>query len=132
MPHLRASFPVRAKLKHALKTRSGDLRGLHTDGSRPDLAANQAIQANIEATTDALLLNPEAFKADHCDRFIAQVITPVSAYNTLVVWGNLSQWIEVIKLTGLPKPIEEYRKAIHDVLLSEWINLNIYVKQTRR
>ncbi len=88
------------------------------------LEASEAIQHDIQATTDALLLNPKAYQTEHCDIFISQVISPVSIYNTLLVFGSLEQWNNYISQVGLPAPIEAYRKAIDNVVMAEYGQLN--------
>ena len=85
-----------------------------------DLETSQAIQQDIEATTEALLINPQAYQHDNCDLFIAQVISPISIYNTLMVYGSLTSWTRYIEQKSLPRPIEAYRAAIESCLNSEW------------
>ena len=89
----------------------------------PDLKTSEIIQNNISQTAEALMLNPKAYQTDSCDRFISQVNSPVSVYNTLVAYGNLETWLEVTNQRGLPKPIEAYRKAIHDCAATEWTDI---------
>jgi len=98
----------------------------------PDRQANETIQASIEQVSEALLLNPEMYKMDQCDKFIAQVNSPVSVYNTIVAWASLAEWMEVVAQKSLPRPVEAYRKSIHDVVVAEWPNLNNYNRQTKR
>jgi hypothetical protein len=86
----------------------------------PDLDTSQIIQQDIEQTTAALLLNPAAYQQDNCDLFISQVISPISIYNTLIVFGSLTSWVRYIEQRSLPRPIEAYRKAIEDCLHGEW------------
>jgi hypothetical protein len=57
---------------------------------------------------------------DGCDLFIAQVNYPLSVYNTIIVSGSLSQWLDYINREGLPTPIEQYRRAIEAAILAEW------------
>jgi len=85
-----------------------------------DLNTSQEIQTSIEGTTNALLLNPKSYQMDGCDLFIAQVNYPLSVYNTIIVSGSLSQWLDYINREGLPTPIEQYRKAIEAAILAEW------------
>jgi hypothetical protein len=85
-----------------------------------DLETSRLIQQDMEETTEALLINPQAYQADNCDLFISQVISPISVYNTLIVYGSLTSWMRYIEQRGLPRPIEAYRKAIEDCLHSEW------------
>lgn len=85
-----------------------------------DLEASEAIQKDIEQTTAALLLNPQAYQMERCDLFVSQVISPVSVYNTIIITGNLSQWLRYLSQVGLPSPIEAYRRAIEDAISGEY------------
>ena len=85
-----------------------------------DLETSQMIADDIAATTEALLINPKAYQHDHCDIFVSQVLSPISIYNTLIVYGSLTSWLRYIEQVGLPRPIEAYRKAIEDCLHGEW------------
>jgi thymidylate synthase ThyX len=102
------------------------------DIGSPDLATSESVATHITQTTEALILNNQMYQDDKCDRFIAQVNSPVSVYNTIIGWANLRQWIDLISQRSLPKPIEEYRSAISSVLTSEWPNLPIYLKQIKK
>lgn len=88
------------------------------------LEASEAIQQDIQQTTDALLINPKAYQLEHCDLFISQVVSPVSIYNTLLVSGSLEQWNNFVSQKGLPAPIEAYRKAIDSLVMAEYGQLN--------
>jgi hypothetical protein len=90
------------------------------DISAQDLETSELISKDINQTTQALLMNPKSYQMDGCDIFISQVISPISVYNTLLVSGTLSQWISYVNKTGLPAPIEQYRKVIKEILLSEY------------
>jgi hypothetical protein len=90
------------------------------DVNAMNLEASEAIQADIEQTTAALLLNPKAYQTEQCDMFVSQVISPVSVYNVLIVSGNLNQWKSYISQQGLPTPIEAFRKAIESVVSAEY------------
>lgn len=85
-----------------------------------DLETSQMIQQDIEQTTEALLINPQAYQHDNCDLFISQVISPISVYNTLIVYGSLTSWMRYIEQRSFPKPIETYRKAVEECLHGEW------------
>jgi len=85
-----------------------------------DLKTSELIANDIDQTVKALLINPKSYQMDGCDIFISQVISPVSVYNTLLVSGTLNQWVSIVKRSGLPAPIEQYRKAIADILLCEY------------
>ena len=84
------------------------------------LEASEAIQADIEQTTNALLLNPKAYQYEQCDHFISQVISPISVYNVLVVTGSLTNWKHFISVNGFPAPVEAYRKAISEAVSAEY------------
>jgi hypothetical protein len=88
------------------------------------LEASEAIQRDIQQTTDALLINPKAYQTEHCDLFISQVASPISIYNTLLVFGSLEQWNNYLSQKGLPTPIEAYRKAIDSIVMAEYGLLN--------
>lgn len=88
------------------------------------LEASEAIQQDIQQTTDALLINPKAYQMEHCDLFISQVTSPISIYNTLIVYGSLEQWNNYTLQQGLPSSIEAYRKAIDNLVMAEYGQMN--------
>lgn len=90
------------------------------DVAARDLETSELIANDINQTTKALLINPKSYQTDGCDIFISQVISPLSIYNTLLISGTLSQWIAIIKRSGLPAPIEQYRKVIAEILRCEY------------
>lgn len=85
-----------------------------------DLKTSEAIQKDIEQTTNALTLNPKSYQMDGCDMFVSQVISPISMYNTILVSGSLQDWISFTSRKDLPKPIDMYRQAIADIILAEY------------
>ncbi len=87
---------------------------------------SKLIKENMFQTTAALLINPKTFQYEGCDKFISQVMTPMSVYNELIVHGSLEDWIKFISKKTLPKPIEQYRKTIEELLRAEWTNLDDY------
>lgn len=97
-----------------------------------DLEASTAIQADIAQTTGALLINPKAYQSERCDKFISQLITPISVYNEIIVSGSLKEWINYILQKNLPEPIEAYRSTIEAVLLSEWSDLKVFIESSKR
>jgi len=86
----------------------------------PDVNTNRLIADNIKTTTDALLINPAAYQADGCDRFISQVLTPVSTYTTLIVHGSYNNWNKFINQQKLPLPMKSYVKAVTQIMNAEW------------
>jgi hypothetical protein len=78
------------------------------------------ISDNMKATSDALLINPKAYEADGCDRFVSQVLVPVSAYTTIIVQGSYSEWKKLCEQPKLPAPIKAYTKAVIQIANVEW------------
>lgn len=99
------------------------------DVNAKDLEASRAISEDIQRTTEALLLNPKAYQYEACDTFISQVISPINVYNELIVTGNLQQWVDFIQQSNIPKPIEAYRAAIEDLLVTEFVTLEKWIKR---
>lgn len=87
-----------------------------------DLETSRLISDDIKRTADALQINPSAYKADGCDNFISQVLTPINTYTTIVVHGSRKNWQNFINQNILPKPIEAYRNTIQQIYNAEWIN----------
>lgn len=80
----------------------------------------EAIADDIARTTDALLINPRSYQADGCDRFISQVITPISVFTTIIVSGSYSEWCKFSYQEKLPSPISAYTIAIQQIIRAEW------------
>ena len=85
-----------------------------------DVETNRIIAEDIERTTAALLINPRAYQADGCDRFVSQLIMPISTYTTILVSGTYEQWSRLVTTTGLPAPVESYRTAVKQIFAAEW------------
>ncbi len=85
-----------------------------------DVVTSQAISDDLLRTTDALLINPKAYQADGCDKFISQVITPVNVYTQIIVSGNYSEWCKFAYQERFPGPIKRYAEAIQQVIEAEW------------
>lgn len=81
---------------------------------------NRDISENIKATTDALLINPAAYEKDGCDRFISQVLTPISTYTTIIVQGSFNEWKKMCEQPKLPAPMKAYTKAVIQIANVEW------------
>ena len=88
------------------------------------LEDRQELARYIELTTEALLLNHKGMTMDGSSRFTAQLLTPITVYNELIVNGKLVNWIQFIKQKQLPKELELYRKSVEDILLVEWSNID--------
>jgi hypothetical protein len=85
------------------------------------------IKNNMRNTTEALLINPMAFQHDGCDRFISQVLTPISVYSELIVHANLTNWVEFLRKKNLPGPVAAYQTAVAEFLKAVWTNLDEYM-----
>ncbi len=86
----------------------------------PDLETSGLIADDIYRTTDALLLNPKAYQTDGCNRFISQILMPISTYTTIIVHGGAENWKKFITQTDLPSPIESYRAVVEQIHKAEW------------
>jgi hypothetical protein len=86
----------------------------------PDLETSRNIAANLKMTTDALLINPKAYQEDGCNRFIAQVATPINTYTTLIVHGSYNDWKRFCNQPKIPAPTKAYVKAIVQIMNAEW------------
>jgi hypothetical protein len=89
--------------------------------SSPDHQTNKIIADDILRTTDALLINPKAYQTDGCDRFVSQIIMPVSTYTTLIVSGSYNQWDRYCSHhKNGPAPVKSYALAIEQIMKAEW------------
>lgn len=80
----------------------------------------EAIADDISRTTDALLINPAAYQADGCDRFISQLTTPISTYTSIIVSGSYSEWCKFSYQQKLPRAIAAYGISIAQIIEAEW------------
>jgi len=87
------------------------------------LKDREEISKYIKMTTEALLLNQKAMTMDGSSNFTAQLLTPVSVYNEIIVTGRLEKWVNYLNQKNLPKEINLYQKAISGILESEWRNM---------
>lgn len=88
------------------------------------LEDRQRVSDYMEATTEALLLNQESFPMEGINKFTAQLMTPITVYNKIIVHGGLRQWIEFISQKGLPKEIQLYQEQVTEILKMNWNNLD--------
>lgn len=88
----------------------------------------EEIRHYIDMTTQALLLNQKGIAMDGASRFTAQLLTPITVYNELIVSGKLNNWLAFLKQSRLPKELEIYRKSIQDILSSEWRNIETLMR----
>jgi hypothetical protein len=79
-----------------------------------------SIADDIARTTQALLINPKAYESDGCNRFVAQLITPVNVYVTLIANGTYNQWKSFSEMRDTPDQIKAYQKAVKEIMRSEW------------
>lgn len=80
----------------------------------------QEIADDIKATSEALMINPRAYRADGCDRSVSQINSPIGLYNTIIVSGILEDWNKFVSNNKLPTLIEAYREAIHSLIMAEY------------
>ena len=97
------------------------------DGS--SVEDRQEIARYIEMTTEALLLNHKGIPMDGGSKFTAQLLTPITVYNELIVSGKLDSWLKFISQKKLPKELELYRAAVQGVLSASWRNLDQLTKE---
>jgi len=85
-----------------------------------DHANNKMIAEDIAATSEALTVNPNAYQADGCDKFISQIILPISTYSTFIVSGTLDKWQKFYTNQNVPAPIKSYAMVIEQVVRAEY------------
>jgi len=88
-----------------------------------DLESNRAIADDIERTTAALLINPASYRADGADKFISQIILPISTYTTFLVGATLEDWQKFYRMKSVPAPIRSYADAVEQIIKAEWKNV---------
>ena len=92
------------------------------------LEDKRRIYKYLDQTVNALILNAKGMPMDGCDEFIAQTVMPIGTYSKLIVHGNLRTWLDFLKQSNLPKPIDSYRSIILEVLRAEWKNISALAK----
>lgn len=85
-----------------------------------NLQVGQEILSNIKAASDALHINPKAFQADGCDKYISQVLTPLNTYTTLIVHGSYNEWKRFCNQQKVSAPVKSYIKAVTQIMNMEW------------
>ena len=86
----------------------------------PEHDTNKLIADDMMRTTEALLINPKAYQHDGANRFISQVLMPVSTYTTLIVHGSYNDWRAFCNQNNLPNPIKGYVDAVNQIMKMEW------------
>lgn len=79
-----------------------------------------AIADDIDRTTEALLINPKAYQTDGCERSVSQILTPLSTYTTLVVYGSYNDWKKFCDQGNLPPIMLGYVNAVKQIMGAEW------------
>jgi hypothetical protein len=92
------------------------------------LEDRESIVQYIKITTDALILNHQGIVMDGGSKFTAQLLTPITVYNEMIVHGKLNNWLNFLRQKQLPKELEIYRRSVQDVLSAEWRNLDSLVR----
>ena len=107
-----------------LETYIPDVSDINTGSTEDD----SQMAEYLKQTAEAMLIAPKALQKDKCDKFVSQIITPISVYNTIIVHGSLNEWLSYIKQNKLPKQLESYRVVIEQIMSAEWKQLDIYKK----
>ena len=84
------------------------------------LGASQDIADDIARTSAALRMNPKAYQADGCNRFISQLLTPINTYTTILVHGAYNDWCRFASQSSAPGPIAAYIDAVTQIMKAEW------------
>lgn len=87
-----------------------------------------AMHEYIKITTEALLLNQQGLPMDGADSFTSQLLTPISVYSEIIVYGNIRQWANFLKQQNMPSQVEVYRDTAETIMLTEWKNLSAIKK----
>ena len=114
-----------------ITTPSDDIEAYTPDVSMIEgesLEDREEISRYIQITTEALLLNHKGITMDGGSRFTAQLLTPITVYNELIVNGKLQNWINFLRQKRLPKEIELYRSAIQNIISADWKNIDQLIK----
>ena len=85
-----------------------------------DHETNRLISDDIKRTTEALLINPRAYQTDGCDRFVSQILMPVSTYTTLIIHGSCNEWRKFCTQNNTPASISSYIDAVKQIMTLEW------------
>jgi hypothetical protein len=88
--------------------------------SSGNLENDQNISESIAMTNESLMLNQKAYAEDNCDRFIATLTTPISAYWEGLVYGDLLTWIEFTESKHAPRVVGLFQKEIRNILTAEY------------
>jgi hypothetical protein len=107
-----------------LETYCPDVSDISTGNSKDD----SDMAEYLKQTTESLLIAPKALQEDKCNKFVSQIITPISVYNKIIVHGSLNDWLKYIKQQKLPKQLESYRAVIEGIMAAEWKQLDTYKK----
>lgn len=81
----------------------------------------------IKSTTEALILNHKGLPMDGVDEFTAQLLTPISVYNKIIIKGSLKQWIKFLRQKKMPREIQVYQEAISDTIKVDMKNLDALI-----
>lgn len=91
-----------------------------TEIGSTDRHTNELISDDISRTSEALLLNPHAYQADGCNKFISQILMPISTYTTIIVCGQYKELYKFCNQATMPDPVRSYANAISDILRMGW------------
>jgi hypothetical protein len=86
----------------------------------------------ISSTLSALIVNQTTLQQDGCNGFIAGLTTPIAAYWEGIVYGDLSDWIDVITAPNAPNMIKAYQNAFNVAISTEFLELEEIIRVRRR
>lgn len=89
-----------------------------------DLETSRLIAQDMERTTAALLINIKAYQEDGCNKYLAQLLTPVNVYTVFLATGTLKQWKDIVGQGSSSNPMRVYLSAIQQVIAAEWADEN--------
>lgn len=82
--------------------------------------SNRDIAEDMVRTSAALLMNQNAYKVDGCDPFVSQLLTPISTYTHILVFGLYNQWAAYVQQNAAPAAISAYISAVDQIMKAEW------------
>lgn len=85
-----------------------------------DLETSRLISDDMKRTTEALLINPSAYKTDGANHFISQVLLPINLYTEIVISGDYRTWMELLDKQNTPEPVEAYLTLIEQIISVEF------------
>jgi hypothetical protein len=83
---------------------------------------DREIAEHIRHMSETATINVRDFQRDGCDRFVAQLVTPINTYVDFYATMTLDRLIKFSKLK-LPVPMQRYVEAAADIVCVTWPHL---------